>query len=321
MKYHRPPRFGGVWYNDNVSRLSFGQTLYQSCTRQEDSSPVAKAYLNEGMTMPATLTFAKPPVVELVLGAQFSPITKLTAGHFGLFWKELGPDWVEPSDGPVIGDRFELFDRSRWSSPEGIHLRLEPVRLPGRFLVEHRHKDRLIQLQATRFHLNWRKRDDFYPTYKNLIAEFEATFARFTEFAKGSGLGTLALNQWELTYIDSFPREEYWQTPADWSRFLPGLFGTLFPTDGLDVLLENRAAEWSYEIQPRRGRLHIAAQPGRWGEDKRDSLLLQMTARGPVGRDGTETLRAGLDLGHDVAVGAFLRVVDKAIQQRWGESL
>lgn len=269
--------------------------------------------------MSATPTFATPPVVELVLGAQFSPLTKLTAGHFGLFWNELGSDWVEPSDGPVLDDQFELFERPRWSTPTVVHVRLEPVRLPGRFLVEHRCKDRLIQVQATRFHLNWRKRAEFYPSYKNLIAEFEATFARFASFTEQSGLGPLALNQWELTYIDSFPRDEYWQTPADWSNFLPGLFGSLFPTDGLGIMMEHRGAEWSYEIQPKRGRLHIAAHPGRWSEDKRDSLLLQMTARGPVGKGGADSLRAGLDLGHDVAVGSFLRVVDKDIQRRWGE--
>jgi uncharacterized protein (TIGR04255 family) len=268
--------------------------------------------------MSATPTFATPPVVELVLGAQFSPLTKLTAGHFGLFWKELGSEWVKPSDGPVLDDQFELFDSPRWSQPQGIHLRLEPARQPGRFLVEHRSKDRTVQVQATRFHLNWRKRDDFYPSYKNLIAEFETTFARFATFAEDSGLGPLAINQWELTYIDSFPQGDYWQTPADWSRFLPGLFGNLFSTDGLGMMLEYRGAEWSYEIEPRRGRLHIAARPGRWGDDQRDSLLLQMTARGPVGKGGASTLRAGLDTGHEVAVRSFLRVVDEDTQRSWG---
>lgn len=268
--------------------------------------------------MSATPTFATPPVVELVLGAQFSPLTKMTAGHFGLFWKELGSDWVEPADGPVLDDQFELFDRPRWATPDGIHLRLEPVRLPGRFMLEHRSKDRLVQVQATRFHLNWRKRDDFYPSYKNLITEFEETFGRFIAFVEQSGIGPVALNQWELTYIDSFPRGEYWETPADWSRFLPGLFGSLFPTGGLGLALEHRGAEWSYEIEPKRGRLHVAARSGRWGDDKRDSLLLQMTARGPVGKGGAESLRAGLDLGHDASVGSFLRVVDPDIQRRWG---
>jgi uncharacterized protein (TIGR04255 family) len=271
--------------------------------------------------MSTTPTFEKPPVVELVLGAQFSPLTKLTAGHFGLFWKELGPDWVKPSDGPLIEDHFESFDGPRWSPPTGVSIAIQPLRLPGRFLVEHRSKDRLIQIQATRFHFNWRKRDHFYPSYKNLISEFETAFARFTEFVDKHELGKIALNQWELTYIDSFPQGEYWENPADWSRFLPGLFGNLFPTNGLELLLEYRGAEWSYEITPKRGRLYIDARPGLWGEEKQVSLLLQMTARGPVGKDGVASLREGLDLGHDAAVGVFLRVVDENTKKQWGMKL
>lgn len=263
--------------------------------------------------------FVNPPIVELVLGVQFSPLPKLTAGHFGLFWKELGDDWTEPSDGPPLEDQFELFDRPQWRTPQGLQLRLEPIRLPGRFFLGHRNKDRLLQIQATRFHLNWRKRAEFYPSYKRLIGEFEEMFARFAAFVARTGVGKLALNQWELTYIDAFPRGEYWATPADWATFLPGLFGQLFPTDGLDLMLEHRAAEWSYEIQPRRGRLHIAAGPGRFGDDQRDALLVHMTARGPLDNGGNDVLRAGLDLGHKVAVGAFLRLVSDETKKRWGQ--
>lgn len=266
-----------------------------------------------------TLEFVNPPIVELVLGVQFSPLSKLTAGHFGLFWKELGDDWTEPSDGPPIQDQFEVFDRPKGKMPVGLQLRLEPPHVLGRFLLGHRNKDRLLQIQPTRFHLNWRKREGFYPSYRRLIHEFEQMFTRFSTFVERAGVGKLALNQWELTYIDAFPIEEYWTTPADWATFLPGLFGQLFPTDGLDLVLEHRAAEWSYEIQPRRGRLHIAAGPGRFGDDQRDVLLLQMTARGPLEKGGIETLRAGLDLGHDVALGAFLRVVSDEVRKRWGQ--
>jgi uncharacterized protein (TIGR04255 family) len=261
--------------------------------------------------------FAAPPIVELVLGAQFSPLTKLTAGHFGLFWKELGDEWTDPSDGPPLCDEFELFDRPQWARPSRLELRVGPVRLPGRFMVGHRDKHRLIQVQATRFHFNWRKRDEFYPSYGRLISEFEAMFERFSRFVESAGLGALVINQWELTYIDAFPQGEYWETPADWSTFLPGLFGTLRSADGL--VLERRAAEWSYEITPKRGRLHVAAHVAPTAGEQRPTLLLQWTARGPVGKDGAETLREGLDLGHDAALGTFLRVVSDEVRTRWGK--
>jgi uncharacterized protein (TIGR04255 family) len=268
--------------------------------------------------MNGTPTFANPPIVELVLGAQFSPLTKMTAGHFGLFWKELPEEWTDPEDRPILVDQFELFDHPRQAIPVGFPIQLEPVRGPERFLLGHQNKDRLIQMQATRFHLNWRKRDGFYPSYKSLIGEFEEMFARFTAFTEKAALGRVNLNQWELTYIDAFPQGEHWQTPSDWARVLPGLFSNLFPLGGMELELGHRAAEWSYEIKPKRGRLHIAAQQGLLGDDRKPGLMLQMTARGPIGKGGVETLREGLDLGHTIAVEAFLRVVAEDILKQWG---
>ncbi len=254
-----------------------------------------------------------PPVVELVIGVQFSPLTKLTAGHYGLFWKELGQEWGEPADQPPIEDQFELFDQPL-GSPGVVQFRFGPMPTTGRFLLYHRSGDRLVQLQPSRFHLNWRKRDGFYPSYTKLIAEFEAAYRQFERFVEANQLGPLLPNQWEMTYIDAFPRGDHWQTPADWPSVLPGLFGQLFRADDLGIALERRTAEWSFEITPQRGRLHLAAAAGRWGVD--ECLLLTSTARGPVG-SGSLTLREGLDLGHDAAVGAFNRLVAGVRRAEW----
>jgi len=268
--------------------------------------------------MAGTPDFAHPPVVELVLGAQFSPLTKLTAGHFGLFWSRLGQDkWVSPQDAPPLEDQFELFDRPRWSRPGELKVRLESAPSPDRFLLADRHDDRLLQIQRTRFLFNWRKRSGSYPSYRRLIEEFEEMYGRFTTFVRESGLGEVQLNQWELTYVDVFPKDEYWQGPDDWSKFLPGLFSNPPKSPGLQ--LEQGTAEWKYVINPNRGRLHVVAHPGQWREGSRDALRLQMTARGPVGKGGAESLRAGLDLGHEIAVQTFLQFTSEDAQQRWGK--
>jgi uncharacterized protein (TIGR04255 family) len=150
-----------------------------------------------------------------------------------------------------------------------------------------------------------------------LISEFETVFNKFSAFAEREKVGEISVNQWELTYIDSFPKGEYWNMPDEWSSFLPGLFGELFPTAGVEIALEHRAAEWSYEILPKRGRLHISAAAGRAEGDTREAVLLTTMARGPVGKGGAESLRAGLDMGHDIAFKAFLRVVSDDAKQKW----
>lgn len=56
-----------------------------------------------------------PPVVEMVIGAQFSPLTRLTSGHFGLLWQALGRrEWGRPQDAPPLDDQFEQFDTPLW---------------------------------------------------------------------------------------------------------------------------------------------------------------------------------------------------------------
>lgn len=266
--------------------------------------------------MDDAVEFEDPPVVEVVLGAQFSPLTKLTTGHLGWYWRDvLGSDWATPSDGPAIDDQFELFDLPHWHRPGRLEFRLTPASGPGRLIIDHRDADRRLQAQSTRFHLNWRRRGNPYPTYDRLVDEFQGHFDRFQSFIRGQNLGELLINQWELTYIDAFPSESGWQSPGDWAAVLPGLFGNPACADGLN--LENRAANWTYEIEPRRGRLHVSANTGRVADEDRPSLLLQMTARGPVGREGVGSLREGLDLGHGAALRTFLQVISPILRDRW----
>jgi hypothetical protein len=154
------------------------------------------------------------------------------------------------------------------------------------------------------------------PSYKDLIREFEEMFDKFRAFVAKEQLGDLSPNQWEVTYVDSFLQGEEWNSPEDWSRFLPGLFGQLFAYQG--VRLEQRAAEWSFEIEPKLGRFHVAARMGRWHNQPADTLLLNMTARGPIGKQGVATLREGLDIGHEVSVNCFLKMVARETQAKWG---
>lgn len=257
---------------------------------------------------------ARPPVVELVLGVQFSPLPKLTTGHFGRFWQSLGEDWSDFSDAPSLDDQFETFESPRSMTLPGIGMRIGPMKSPGRALIGHKAGDRLIQIQSSRFHFNWRRKDNFYPRYRTLVGEFESHLERFERFADNTGVGGMSANQWEMTYIDAFYEGEDWASPADWCDILPGLFGTPRAAEGLR--LEDRAAHWTYEIESKRGRLHIVANAGRALGESKNALILQMTARGPVGKGGVDSLRLGLDLGHAFTGETFRKVISDTIAQR-----
>ena len=116
---------------------------------------------------------------------------------------------------------------------------------------------RMIQLQSTRFHYNWQKKGEGYPSYQHVRKDFEQYFDMLCRFVEEAELGEIQPNQWEkITYVDHIPKGELWDEPKNWNRVLPGLFGAYWDIEGLP--LESLGGQWHYEIHPQQGRVHIA---------------------------------------------------------------
>lgn len=258
--------------------------------------------------------FSNPPVVESIFGVQF-PSLALTSGHLGWFWKsKMGDEWPKAVDAPPLPDQFERFGEDRWmpspSPPSPVAL----IR-PGsaRLQLINAADDRVIQVQKSRFYFNWRKRDRVYPSYERTRDEFLHAYGKFSEFVREAQLGDVAPSQWELSYIDHVEKGALWQSHSDWHKVIPGLFPTVPALSGLRF---ESAEEWHYEIEPRRGRLHITIQHG-LTESKTELLILIWTARGPI--QGTP-LKDSLDFGHDAILRAFLGLTSAEAQRAWGRS-
>lgn len=262
--------------------------------------------------------FANPPVIEVVLGVQFEPL-RMASGHLGWYWRDvLGGDWPNISDGPRLPDQIESFGE-RWGFHwPAMQFVLGPVTSPGRIQIRHRDDDRMIQVQDTRFVYNWIKSEREYPRYRVIRQEFDEHWARFCEFVRRAELGTLRPNQWEVTYVNHVPCGPLWSTPADADRVFPGLLKRPEPCGGTSF--ETMASEWRNEIPSERGRLHINA---RFQGVKRPDgasvnvLVLHLTARGSVNE--TQSLSAGLDLGHDIIVNTFVHISSDLARKSWGE--
>jgi uncharacterized protein (TIGR04255 family) len=259
--------------------------------------------------------FGHPPVVEVVLGVQFSSPQGITGAHMGKFWTELGKDWPKITEALPIPDQFETFNKIPQFLPPGTPL-LIPRPLGSRFQITNAAGDRMIQVQSTRFHYNWQKASGKYPRYDKVREEFNAFFGQFQSFVRREGLGELLANQWEVTYIDFIRPGELWTEPNEWSKILPGLFGFSRAQDQLR--LESITGEWHYEISPQLGRLHIAPAMGKVASSEELGLILSITARGPIGHDVPLDLDRGLDLGHKMIVQTFLDISSQEAQRAWG---
>jgi uncharacterized protein (TIGR04255 family) len=260
--------------------------------------------------------FERPPVVETVLGVQFDTL-KITTAQLGLFWKSLGADWPTVAEAAPLPEQRERFGELAWATPEvQINVHTVVALAPLRLQISNRAGDRMIQVQKNRFHYNWQKKGGTYPSYKKVRAEFDQALEAFRRFIAAEGLGDIAPNQWELTYVDYEPPGELWRSPAEWGNVLPGLLCRDNRPEGLR--LETLGGEWHYEIMPQRGRLHVTLNLGKVGEAAEGGLLLQTTARGPVGGDSGLGIGSGLDLGHEAIVRMFLEITSAEAHRAWG---
>jgi uncharacterized protein (TIGR04255 family) len=256
--------------------------------------------------------FDNPPVVETVLGVQFAPLQGMTSGHLGWFWKGfLDVSWEKVVDAYALPDMSENFE----TPIGGLGIQVGPVPLPQRFQISQPNTGRMIQVQPTRFHYNWNRVGGDYPHYKSVREEFDRYFGAFCHFTQEAGFGAIRQNQWELTYIDSIPKGSLWETVADWHEVLPGLFSR--PPAVEDVGFESFGGEWHFEIRPRKGRVHVSVQLARVGSEPEPVLLLQTTARGPIGNGAAVDVGAGLELGHRAALDVFLAITSEKAKEAW----
>lgn len=137
--------------------------------------------------------YEKPPLNEIALGVHFERLTSWQTRHVGQFWEEVRQEYPTTEDNPPIFDietapRFEV-------------IQLPPLRRT--FLVS-QDQTFVIQLQESKFLLNWRKRQpsDVYPRFNAMFKKFVGYWGQFSDFVGRENVGTLKPARYELTYVN-----------------------------------------------------------------------------------------------------------------------
>jgi uncharacterized protein (TIGR04255 family) len=263
--------------------------------------------------------FERPPVVETVMGIQFQPIPGFGNCHLGAFWKRLGPDWPTVIDAAPLEPQYEKFGQDQSWAFASIQLKLLQT-ISLRAQIKNRSNDRMIQVQNGRFHYNWLgSAGQPYPRYeKEIKPAFDQKWAEFQRFVVEELQTVIQPDQWEITYVNRFPKGTVWtrleDDLPDFLRIAPAL--ALSPAGNR---LDSFEGEWHYEIPPQRGRLHVQLKHGReLSADKQEAILMTLTARGQVASDGD--FEAGLNLGHDAIVNSFVDLTSESAHAYWGVS-
>lgn len=264
------------------------------------------------------VTFKRPPVVETVLSVQFDRLPGLMNAHLGAFWQRRNAEWPSAADAPPLDEQFEAFgEQSGWNRAIQLKLTQAPS---ARLQMRNVSGDRMIQVQNCRLDYNWiGMPGQEYPRYRTVRPEFDRVLDEFAALIAEHGLGDLVTNQWEVTYVNHMIKGTVWHDPSDWADVFSSLLGMPAVPEGMR--LEGFGGHWHFEIEPRRGRLHVEIQHAYVGgpEGKEEALAMKLTARGPIDRGKAlpAAIGEGLNLGHEVIVTSFEELTSQQAHDYW----
>src|SRR5688572_15738988 len=243
--------------------------------------------------------FTSPPVGEVVLSSQFSPLSTLEAVHFGLFWNEIRSDYALIETHPTIAPVIETFEKKLPPRPQ-IQLELTAIPAVPRVWYVSEDKTLLVQLQQDRLVCNWRrvKDSDIYPRYEAVRERFVRAWEKFSAFVEREKLGQLTANQCEVTYINQIHSGTTWTDHREVGKVLRPWSG-IKSAEAL-ANLEGARLALSFEMKSSEaegsgktvGRLHVDFQPAFSVSTGKAVFVLNLTARGaPLGLGLEGTLR------------------------------
>ena len=266
--------------------------------------------------------FERPPVIEVALGVQFDrAVVDLEAlAEFANAIKAEFPDREQDEPLPRLTESFRR-------PPEGprVEFRFGGPPMPRTWFLS---SDRrlLVQLQADRLTLNWRRVEvgDEYPRYATLRPKFDAIRGQLIDILKGLGRESAQIDHVEVTYINELAESEE-DSAEDRHPSLAAMLTTVndVDADGFLPLAEDVGYLARFRIrspdgEQAIGRLLVSTDPAYRTSDQRPIYLLKLTASLVIPSDLEDSVIEMLNLGRSWVVHGFLQLTTKEIQANWG---
>lgn len=260
-------------------------------------------------------SFRKPPVIETVLGLEFTPLDAWLISHFGLFFGDNSPDFAKFEAKGELPPSIESFTEQTTKLVPQVQL-VEAPDIRGWYLSE---DDReIIQIQKDRFIFNWRKGESElpYPRYDEYLKpRFIERYSAFTSFLSKHHIEAPKVQQCEVTYVNHIPKGEGWQSPDDWRR----VFTVFGQSSERKFLPKSEGGNFTmtYLLPEQRGRLRVTVANVVRLKDGIEVLQFNVSARvKPKGSDIDEIIRS-FDMGREWVVQGFADLTTYQMHQLW----
>ena len=260
--------------------------------------------------------FQRPPVSEVAMAVQFSPLKGWRSPHAGIYWGHIQERFPKTESHSPLPPQIEKFDGEFPGTPQ-FHMEIvSPERMRFWFLSEP--PINLIQVQSDRFILNWRKTTDtdHYPGYStDLRPRLKNEWEQFCRFLSSQKIEEAEVQQCELTYVNTVFRGDGWNGSTDAIKLLRGWWHE----EKEDFLPEPEALAItaSFQMPGQQGRLHFTVQPVFSPIEQKAALQLQLVARGKPASSQVEDVLAWMDLAHEWIVRGFVDLTSRSAHEQW----
>lgn len=242
------------------------------------------------------VNFKLPPVIEVAMGVQFEAVAGLgsfRSGELFQVWRDLYPHVSEQAELP----RWPDFSTAGAETQLFLQLAGRPA---ARLWLASPRGDFLLQLQADRFIVNWRRTGSgSYPRYATVRERFEATWSDVERVA-----GPLPVDMVEVTYVNQESRDPR-QVLAGWDNPLCAQL-----EGGLEAVFEEPV-----ELAESTPALRVTRVNGRHGEQPGTQLTLTVRAK-PL---DTRAPLVALDAARWHIVNRFRDITSPAMHEQWGD--
>jgi len=240
----------------------------------------------------------KPPVIELVIGAQFDgPV--FSSEYLYNFYQKIKSDFPKIQENPPLPAIIEgLTEPNQNRLLQGFHTR--------RFFINES-DDRLIQLQGDKILFNWRKTSvsNEYPKFSTVLVEFQKIFKSITESNEDV---QKKVNQLEVTFVDHVFLDEFGLDSYE--------INEIFQSISFNMTAKALQLNMSFPCESINGNLTLNIKSAHSNQDKRKLIVCETTCRGM--KKGAESNEEWYNRAHDILVDYFISLFSDKAKLIWG---
>jgi len=262
--------------------------------------------------------FAKPPVVETVLGVHFRPLEKLTSAHQGLLWERCFRDrFPKLEERPPVEETRERFGEERLQPAASVRWQVMDRLYVPRLWATSEDGEHVLQIQRNAFFANWLKpaEEAAYLPYLERREEFNGQLTQVEQFIRDQGLGQMEPTSCAVTYVNHIDFGGMDEIGPALAEIL-----TCWTNQTSDDWLLNPDKvflDLAFPMPNEAGRLNVQVRPIFRRKDKKEMLKLELTARSAVSKREIAEAMAWIDLGHEWVVRGFVSLTRPEMHRLW----